>query len=132
MLNVYDITLCKNDGINYDSIFHTTFSITLKYRMSSSGIWIGRRSLSEISKHYKLTEAEKQAYKKHFDGFFPSVKNSDEIKMEFSHQHGAKFYFNNKLFGEITDITLAIRTANIWLHPNSTFKDTRDFLFSNE
>lgn len=132
MLKVYEITLCKEEHLDYNSIFQTSFSIVLKYKMSSSSHWIGNRSLSEICKNYQLTEEERKAYKKHFNGFFPSVQNGDEIKMEFSPKYGAEFYFNGKFFGKIEDITFATRTANIWLHPNSTFKGTRDFLFANE
>jgi signal recognition particle subunit SRP54 len=56
----------------------------------------------------------------------------DEIKMDFDPNYGSTFYINNKFFGEIRDITFATRVANIWLHPNSTFKETRDFLLKNE
>lgn len=131
-LKVYDITLCKESGAEYENIFQTQFVVVLKYRTSSSSSWIGRRSLNEISKNYQLKQAERQFYQKHFDGFFPSVKNGDEIKMEFIPEYGAKFYYNGKFFGDIKDITFAIRTANIWLHPNSTFQETRNFLFSDE
>ena len=62
--------------------------------------------------------------KKHFDGFFPAVKNGDEILMQFNPHYGAKFYYNGKFFGEITNITLAIR--------NATFKNTRNFFLINE
>ncbi len=132
MLKVYEITLCKESSVDYDTIFQKSFSIKLKYKMSSSSKWIGNSSLSEIEKHYNLTESEKVLYKKHFDGFFPSVKNGDEILMQFSPKFGSKFYYNDKLFGEINNITFATRTANIWLHPNATFKDTRNFLFTDE
>jgi Chalcone isomerase-like len=131
-LKVYNITLCKNSDVNYDNLFNTSFSVNLHYLISSSSKWIGNKSLSEIKKLYKLNKEEQIAYKTQFDGFFPSVKNGDEIKMDFDPKSGVKFYFNGKFFGQITELTLAIRTANIWLHPNSSFKDTRDFLFANE
>jgi hypothetical protein len=132
MLKVYDITLCKESKTGYEDIFNTQFSIKLKYRTSSSSDWIGSRSINEILKNYKLTEQELKSYTEYFKGFFPSVKNGDEILMEFNPQKTAKFYYNGKFFREITDSILAVRMANIWLHPNSTFKDTRDFLFTNE
>ena len=100
--------------------------------MSSSSKWIGDNSLSEIEKHYNLTESEKALYKKHFDSFFPNVNNGDEILMQFNPKFGSKFYYNGNFIGEIKNITFAIRTANIWLHPNATFKDTRNFLFTDE
>jgi len=131
-LKIYDITLCRNKLTTYESIFQTKFSIALSYKKSSSGSWIASRSLSEINKHYKLTDKQKQDYAKYFEEFFPSVKNMDEIKMDFDPNYGSTFYINNKFFGEIRDITFATRVANIWLHPNSTFKETRDFLLKNE
>lgn len=126
---VYEITLCKENGIEYDNIFQTSFSIQLEYKMSSSGNWIGKRAFQEISKQYALTPKEVQNYTKHFHNFFPNVQNGDKIKLEFSPKYGAKFYYNGNFFGDIKDIEFAIRTANIWLHPNSTFQDTRNFLF---
>lgn len=132
MIKLYNITLCRKVGVQYDNIFQTEFTIKLKYRTSSSSYWISSRSLAEIHKYYNLTVQEKQEYKKHFTDFFPNVKNDDEIKMEFIPEYGAKFYYNGQFFGEIKDKTFAMRTANIWLHPNATFQDTRDFLFLNE
>ncbi len=91
-----------------------------------------KRECIEIDKQYNFTESEKVLYKKHFDGFFPAVKNGDEILMQFNPHYGAKFYYNGKFFGEITNITLAIRNVNILLHPNATFKNTRNFFLINE
>jgi hypothetical protein len=132
MLKVYDITFCREGMVGYSNIFNTSFSIALKYKTSSSGKWIGKRSLSEINKNNKLTQDEQKSYAKFFDEFFPNVNSGDEIKMEFDPKKVAKFYYNGKFLGEITDSLLSVRTANIWLHPNSTFKDTRDFLFLDE
>jgi hypothetical protein len=130
--HIYEITLCKEKEMRYEDIFKNTFSIELDYRMSSSGNWIGKRSLSEIQKHYNLTESEEESYRKHFENFFPNVEEGDKILLKFDPKLGAKFYYNGVFFGEIKDIEFAIRTGNIWLHPDASFKDTRNFLFSNE
>lgn len=130
--HIYEITLCKEKEVQYEDIFKNTFSIELEYRMSSSSKWIGKRSLSEIQKHYNLTEKEEESYKKHFENFFPNVEDGDKILLKFDPKFGAKFYYNGVFFGEIKDIEFAIRTGNIWLHPDASFKDTRNFLFSNE
>ena len=132
MFKVYEITLCKEEGVMYDDIFQTSFVIKFKYKMPSSSRWIGSRSLSEINKHYTLSDDELYAYKQQFNNFFPSVKNGDEILMEFNPQLGVKFYYNDRFFGNIKNQTLAIRFSNIWLHPNSTFVDTRNFLLDDE
>jgi hypothetical protein len=130
--HIYEITLCKEKELQYEDIFKNTFSIELEYRMSSSSKWIGKRSLSEIQKHYNLTEKEEESYKKHFENFFPNVEDGDKILLKFDPKFGAKFYHNGVFFGEIKDIEFAIRTGNIWLHPDASFKETRNFLFSNE
>jgi hypothetical protein len=132
MLNIYEITLCKQENASYEKLFETTFSIKLNYKMPSSGRWIDGRSFAEIKKHYALTKEEEVMYKKFFTGLFPSIKSGDEILFEFEPQTGGKLYLNGKFFAQITDKTLAERFANIWLHPNSTFKQTRNLLLTNE
>jgi hypothetical protein len=129
---IYEITLCKNKDASYDDIFKTEFMVELEYKMSASGTWIGRSSLDEIKKHYSLNTKEEAEYVGVLNEFFPNVKNGDRITMKFEPQKGAVFYYNGSFWRQISDITFAKRIANIWLHPNARFKDTRNFLLANE
>ena len=132
MYKLYEITLCRNKNVVYDEIFKSNFSIKLKYKMSSSSWWLANRSFAEIAKQNNLTNEEKKAYKNILSGFFPNVNNGDEILLEFEPSVGATFYYNNKMFDTIADVGFAVKFANIWLSPNSTFIETRNLLFAND
>lgn len=128
--NIYIITLCKQKEYGYNQIFNATFSIELEYQISASKNFLTDSSIENIESNYNLTEEEKRYYKKTLYNIFPSVEKADKIKLYYHHQKGIIFYYNNNVIGEITDLTFAKRMADIWIHPNAKFKNTRDFLFS--
>ncbi len=128
-MKLYTITLCKQTNITYNELFNSAFSIELEYHMKSSSKWISNRSIEEIQKHYNLSQDEKQKYLKEMLTIFPNITKGDKIMLIYQPHNGGKFYHNQKPIGKITDQTFATRFINIWLHPNSTFKETRNFLF---
>ena len=127
-MKLYTITLCKQTNITYNELFHSAFSIELEYHMKSSSKWISNRSIEEIEKHYNLSQDEKQKYLKQMLTIFPNITKGDKIMLIYQPQSGGKLYHNQKPIGKITDQTFTTRFVNIWLHPSSTFKETRDFL----
>ena len=52
--------------------------------------------------------------------------------MNFNHIKGITIFYNNKLIVNIDKLDYSIKFANIWLHPNSTFKKTRDLYFYSD
>ena len=129
LMKLYTITLCKQTNITYNELFNSAFSIELEYHMKSSSKWISNRSIEEMEKHYNLSQEEKKRYLKQMLTIFPNITKGDKIMLIYQPQNESKFYYNQKPIGHITDQTFATRFTNIWLHPNSTFKETRNFLF---
>jgi hypothetical protein len=129
-LKIYNITICGAEGIKYSNIFDTNFTITLHYLKNSSSKWIINRSIKEIKEHYNLTREEERFYQKKLASF-PDIKVGDEVKMDFNHVKGIAIFYNNKLIIKIDKLDYSIKFANIWLHPDSTFKKTRDLYFDS-
>lgn len=127
--DIYTITLCKQNNESYNEIFYSQFSIELEYQISASKNFLTNSSIEEMESHYELTEEEKEFYKNKLHIIFPSIKKGDRIKLHYTYKEGVKLYYNNNFIGEIADSTFAYRFANIWIHPNAKFNDTRNFLF---
>ena len=128
---IYQITLCKEAEVKYENIFNNQFSLQIHYQKDSSANFLNNRSIFEIKKHYQINKEKEQFYRQTLK-FFPNVKEGDEITLDFNPQNGIKFYYNKNFIGTIIDKDFATQFANIWLHPQSTFKKTRDFLFLPE
>jgi hypothetical protein len=130
-LSIYNINICAAKDIKYNNIFDTNFTITLHYLKNSSSKWIINRSIKEIKKHYNLTKEDERFYQETLTSF-PDIKVGDEVKMNFNHIKGITIFYNNKLIVNIDKLDYSIKFANIWLHPNSTFKKTRDLYFYSD
>ncbi len=131
LLSIYNITICGEKDVKYNNIFNTNFTITIKYLRNSSSKWIINQSIKEIQKHYILTKEEESFYREKFTSF-PNIKLQDEVKIKFNHVNGIRVYHNNKPIMNIADLDYSIKFTNIWLHPNATFKKTRDLYFYSD
>ena len=127
-MKLYTITLCKQTNVSYNELFNSVFSIELEYHMKSSSKWISDRSIEEMEKHYDLSQDEKKKYLKQMLTIFPNITQGDKITLTYQPQNGSKFFHNQKIIGKITDQAFTTRFINIWLHPNSTFQETRNLL----
>ena len=108
-----------------------TFALDLHYARHLNGVKIAEASRDEISKLGLGSEAQRAAWLAGMTRLFPDVAEGDHITGIFRPGLGARFYFNGKLQGEISDPQFAQAFFAIWLDPKTTAPALRKALLSN-
>jgi hypothetical protein len=126
-LKVYDAQLWVGDA-GYRS--DTGFALDLHYARNLSGAKIAEASRDEISKLGIGTPAQHAAWLASMTRLFPDVAEGDRLTGIFMPGLGARFYFNGKLRGEISDVQFASAFFAIWLDAKTTAPALRKALLS--
>ena len=100
------------------------YAIDLHYRRSLDGVLIARRSVDEMEKLHRGTEAQRERWGEAMARIFPNVAKGDRITG--LHLPGTVRYFlNGAPIGEIADAEFAQAFFAIWLDPGSSRADFR-------
>jgi hypothetical protein len=107
------------------------FALSLTYARALYGKHIARTSIDEISKLGYGTSEQKVAWLRQMEALFPDVHEGTQISGVYLPEHGARFYMNGKLLGEIADTEFARAFFAIWLDPRTSAPSLRDSLLSS-
>lgn len=131
LIKVYDSYLCSNDKANFypQQIFNSDFSLIIKYDMNFSKEELAKSSITEINRYYNISEIEQEKYYKILLNIFPNIVKNDIIEAKYSKDSKVIFYHNKLNIGQINDAKFSKIFLNIWLHPNSKYKQMIKDLF---
>ena len=129
---IYDAQLWVGDrGYQADSPESAKFALSLTYARDLYGKHIARTSIDEISKLGYGTGAQQAAWLSRMEALFPDVHEGTRISGIYLPEHGARFYLNGDLLGEIADTEFASAFFAIWLDPRSSAASLRTNLLTS-
>jgi transcriptional regulator with XRE-family HTH domain len=105
-------------------------ALDLRYLRDFSGKDIAQRSMDEMQAQSPIETSKAQAWRKTLERLFPDVQKGQRLTGIYRPNLGAKFLFDNKPLGEITDPELAKRFFDIWLADTTSAPQLRSQLFN--
>ena len=129
---IYDAQLWVGDqGYRPHAPESAKFALSLTYARDLYGKHIARTSLDEIRKLGFGTSEQHEVWLKRMEALFPDVHEGTRISGIYLPDHGARFYLNGKLLGEIADSDFARAFFAIWLDPRTSASSLRNSLLSS-
>lgn len=129
---IYDAELWVGDqGYRPNAPESARFALSLTYARDLHGTRIARTSIDEISKLGFGTREQREVWLNRMEAVFPDVHQGTRISGIYLPDHGARFYLNGKLLGEIADREFARAFFAIWLDPRTSAPSLRNSLLSS-
>ncbi|MDE1153023.1 MAG: chalcone isomerase family protein [Micavibrio sp.] len=116
-LHVYDSSLWT-DAAPWSA--DKPYALVIRYDMNFKVKELTDRSISEMERSGKMTDAEKAQYRQDLSTRFHDVKPGDTITALYEPKKGGSFYYNGKIQGDVMDATRAKRFLMIWLGPETS------------
>lgn len=128
-LKIYDAALWVGEqGYQASS---ARFILNLNYARDLYGERIAQASIDEIRQLKMGSSTQQQAWLSAMKALFPNVHEGSQISGVFLPEHGARFYLDGKLLGEIADPEFAQAFFAIWLDPATSASSLRSKLLAN-
>lgn len=128
-IKIYDAALWVGEqGYQENS---TRFILNLNYARDLYGERIAQASIDEIRQLNIGNSAQQEAWLSSMKMLFPDVKEGSQISGLFIPEHGARFYLDGKVLGEIADPEFAQAFFAIWLDPRTSAAGLRNKLLAN-
>lgn len=96
------------------------FVLDLRYSRTLVGEQIAERSIVEIRKQGRGSDAQLESWGAFMRQAFPDVSEGDRLTGEFTPGGATRFYFNGELRAEIDDPEFGPAFAAIWLAPETS------------
>jgi hypothetical protein len=129
---IYDAQLWVGDrGYLPNAPESAKFALSLTYARNLYGKHIARTSIDEIGKLGYGTSEQHQGWLSRMEALFPDVHAGTQISGIYLPDHGARFYLNGNLLGEIADKEFARAFFSIWLDPRTSATSLRSSLLSS-
>ncbi|MFN3493908.1 MAG: chalcone isomerase family protein [Hydrogenophaga sp.] len=125
---VYDAVLHTPPGFNAERFAEQRFGLELNYLRAFKGADIAERSIDEMRGVAEFTPEQADGWRKAMSELFPDVKRGDRITGVHVPGVGARFYFNDRLLGDVADETFSRHFFGIWLSPKTSQPRMRETL----
>ncbi|GAC1409118.1 MAG: chalcone isomerase family protein [Burkholderiaceae bacterium] len=106
------------------------FALDLRYARFLVGRKIAESSAKEMEKLGLGSEQQRRSWQMRMEQLFPDVQEGTHITGVYVPNHGARFYVNGKLLGDIADPEFGCAFFAIWLDPKTTARSLRDALLA--
>ncbi len=113
--DIYDIQLWAAPGFRASQYAQHALALELTYLRALSGDAIAERSVQEMRRGSDLSSAQEQLWLSAMRNAFPDVRQGDRITGMHHPANGARFWFNGKPRGAITDPEFSRLFFGIWL-----------------
>ena len=107
------------------------FALDLRYARALVGKRIASSSADEMKKLGLGTAEQRATWQTKMEALFPDVQEGTRITGIYLPQHGARFYRDGKLLGEIADPEFGVAFFAIWLDPKTTGGKLREALLAD-
>lgn len=129
---IYDAQLWVGDqGYRPDDPESARFALSITYARDLYGKHIALTSIDEIRKLGFGTVAQHEVWLKQMAALFPDVHAGTRISGIYIPGHGARFYLDGNMLGEIADSEFARAFFAIWLDPRTSASSLRSSLLSS-
>ena len=131
-LKVYEAALwasSSDDKFNAKKFDEHAFALALTYSLSLKGAAIAERSADEIEKLGIGSDAQRKRWLQAMANVFPDVKSDDQLVGVNLPNQGARFFFNGKKIGDISEPEFAKAFFAIWLDSKTSAPSLRTSLF---
>jgi len=126
-LKIYDAALWVGEQ-GYQE--NSAFILNLNYARDLYGARIAQASIDEIRALKIGSSAQQEAWLSAMKALFPDVKEGSQISGMFIPEHGARFYLDGNVLGEIKDPVFAQAFFAIWLDPRTSAASLRNKLLA--
>jgi hypothetical protein len=113
--DIYRATLWVEPGFRSSEPARSRFALELHYLRGFKGSDIARRSIDEMRRVGKFSEAQAQAWLQAMQAAFPDVATGDRLTGIHLPGQGARFLANGRLTAEVNDPEFARLFFGIWL-----------------
>ncbi len=107
------------------------YALDLRYARALVGKRIAASSADEMKKLGLGSAEQRAAWQTRMEALFPDVQEGTRITGIYLPKHGARFYRDGKLLGEIDDPTFGAAFFAIWLDPKTTGGKLREALLAD-
>jgi hypothetical protein len=128
--DVYNASLWVRPGFQPHDFARHTFALELDYQRDFTGEAIAGRSIDEMRRIGRFTDAQALEWRNALHVALPDVKKGDRIAGLHVPGAGARFLLNGKLFGEVRDPAFAPLFFGIWLSPATSEPGLRQSLLA--
>ena len=129
---VYDATLWTTPDFKALMSHEHPLALELHYLRDFEARDIAQRSIKEMRRQSKLTEAQEKEWMAHMLRVFPAIRQGDRLMGLQRPGVGAVFWHNGKPRGEIADAEFAKLFFGIWLSPRTSAPSVRQALLGEQ
>lgn len=113
--DVYQASLWVEPGFDSATLARQRYALELRYLRGFKGRDIAQRSIDEMRRLGRFSEAQAQAWLQAMTQAFPDVEPGDRLLGIYLPGQGARFLANGRLTGEVMDTEFAQLFFGIWL-----------------
>jgi hypothetical protein len=122
---VYDARLWAAPDFQATAYDESRFALEISYLRSFDNNAVADRSIKEMRKLGKFSEAQQAQWLAQMRAIFPDIAKGDRLTGIHQPGVGAAFIFNGKPIGEIKDAEFARLFFGIWLSPQTSAPEMR-------
>jgi hypothetical protein len=122
---IYDARLWSEADFQPTTYDESRFALEITYLRSFDNNAVADRSIKEMRKLAKLSEAQQAQWLAQMSAIFPDIAKGDRLVGIHQPGVGAVFSFNGKPVGEIKDPEFARLFFGIWLSPQTSAPELR-------
>lgn len=117
---IYDARLWTAAGFDAADFAARPLALELAYLRAFESADIAERSLKEMRRSARITDAQAQKWLAEMQRVFPNVKAGDRILGVHRPGQGASFWVNGQRGGDIADAEFSRLFFGIWLSPQTS------------
>ncbi len=116
-LDIYQARLWVQPGFQPTDFARYPFALELEYQRNFARTEIATRSIEEMRRIGRFSDAQADAWQAALVAALPDVKKGDRITGLHVPGSGARFLLNGQAYGEVRDPAFAPLFFGIWLSP---------------
>jgi hypothetical protein len=128
--DVYQATLWVRPGFQAPDFTRHAFALELDYLRDFTGAAIAARSIEEMRRISRFSDAKAEEWQTALRGALPDVRKGDRIAGLHVPGVGVRFLLNGKPFGEVRDAEFSAQFFGIWLSPGTSEPAMRQSLLA--
>jgi hypothetical protein len=129
-LDIYQARLWVRPGFQAPDFARHPFALELDYQRNFTRSEIAARSIEEMRRIGRFSDAQAQAWLTALSAALPDVRKGDRITGLHLPGTGARFLLNGQPFGELRDAEFSSLFFGIWLSPATSEPALRQSLLA--
>ncbi len=117
---IYDARLWAPSGFSAADFAARPLALELAYLRAFEAVDIAERSLKEMQRSARISDAQAQQWRLEMQRVFPNVKAGDRILGVHRPGQGVSFWVNGQRGGDIADAEFSRLFFGIWLSPQTS------------